>query len=48
MKDFLPHYDALIDAFYSVSNQNLMLFEFINDADLIEQWNQFYQEHYEE
>lgn len=49
MKDFLGHYDTIIEAFYSVTNQNKMLFEFISmDEELIEQWNAFYKANYEE
>ncbi len=52
MKDFLPHYETVLSAFGVISMQNLRLFEFLAEYDeeykLIEKWNEFYNQNYEE
>ena len=48
MKDYLEHYETVIDAFHQVASQNKMLFEFIAENGYIEEWNAFYQSTYEE
>lgn len=41
MKDFLEHYDTIIDAFYKVARQNKLLFGFLVEKNHVEEWNEF-------
>lgn len=42
IKDFLEHYDTILESCYSLGRQNKLLFEYIIENDLIEEWNAFY------